>query len=172
MENRFGHPCGVCDRLWFKNDLKPVTTAEASVLVTFTEGLQACLTCHTSLKQGKVPTLAVSNGFRYPNYPTNPSLPPLDPIAERLISPRLPFMQIRRLRFAAGKYSILFYLELLSNLKCVSGNYGIIGQVINVPVDVDKMVKELPRQLDDDRAFNVSIKKHLIHKSSYLSGFV
>lgn len=41
-----------------------------------------------------------------------------------------------------------------------------------MPVDVDKMVKELPRQLDDDRAFNVSIKKHIIHKSSYLSGFV
>lgn len=34
------------------------------------------------------------------------------------------------------------------------------------------MVKALPRQLDDDRAFNVVVKKHLIHKSSYLSGFV
>lgn len=34
------------------------------------------------------------------------------------------------------------------------------------------MVKSLPRQLDDDQAFNVIIKKHLIHKSSYLSGFV
>lgn len=54
----------------------------------------------------------------------------------------------------------------------IPGSYGIIGQVINVPVDVDQMVKELPRQLDDDRAFNVSIKKHMIHKSSYLSGFV
>lgn len=54
----------------------------------------------------------------------------------------------------------------------ITGSYGIIGQIINVPVDVDQMVKDLPRQLDEDRAFNVSIKKHLIHKSSYLSGFV
>lgn len=44
--------------------------------------------------------------------------------------------------------------------------------MINVPVDVDTMVKALPRQLDDDQAFNVIVKKHLIHKSSYLSGFV
>lgn len=34
------------------------------------------------------------------------------------------------------------------------------------------MVSELPRQLDDDFAFNVHIKKHMIHKSSYLTGFV
>ncbi|XP_058445649.1 uncharacterized protein LOC131426905 [Malaya genurostris] len=115
--------------------------------------LSVGLTCRNSLKQGKVPKLAVSNGFKYQEYPSNPSLPPLDPITERLISPRLPFMQIRRLRFATG-------------------NYGIVGQVINVPVDVDKMVNELPRQLEDDRAFNVAIKKHLIHKSTYLSGFV
>lgn len=44
--------------------------------------------------------------------------------------------------------------------------------MINVPVDVDKIVRDLPHQLDDDCAFNVSIKKHLIHKSTYLSGFV
>lgn len=47
-----------------------------------------------------------------------------------------------------------------------------MGQVINVPVDVDTMVKALPRQLDEDQTFNVILKKHLIHKSSYLSGFV
>ncbi|XP_062714004.1 uncharacterized protein LOC134290817 [Aedes albopictus] len=53
-----------------------------------------------------------------------------------------------------------------------SGSYTIIGQVINVPVDVDEMVRALPRELEDDYAFNVCIKKHLIHKSNYLSGFV
>lgn len=34
------------------------------------------------------------------------------------------------------------------------------------------MLHSLPRQLDDDQAFNVFIKKHVIHKSSYLSGFI
>lgn len=41
-----------------------------------------------------------------------------------------------------------------------------------MPVDVAQMVSVLPRQLDDDYAFNVHIKKHMIHKSTYLSGFV
>lgn len=91
--------------------------------------------------------------------PRQNGLPALDPISARLVSPRLPFMQIHRLRY--------------------DGSYGIIGQVINVPVDVDTMVQQLPRQvqqlprqLDDDQAFNVNIKKNMIHKSTYLSGVV
>ncbi|CAD7085388.1 unnamed protein product [Hermetia illucens] len=52
------------------------------------------------------------------------------------------------------------------------GSYGIIGLVINVPVDVDTMVQQLPRELDDDLAFNINIKKNMIHKSTYLSGVV
>ena len=53
-----------------------------------------------------------------------------------------------------------------------TGSLAIVGQIINVPVDVVQMVSELPRQLDDDYAINVCIKKHMIHKSSYLSGYV
>ncbi|XP_062713846.1 uncharacterized protein LOC134290684 [Aedes albopictus] len=155
-ENEFGIPCSVCDRLWFINDLKSITEAAGRVLI---EGnhfesvneFKVCQTCRSSLQRGAVPNLSTSNGFKYPPYPLG--LPPLDPISERLISPRLPFMQIRRLRQAQGSYTI-------------------IGQVINVPVDVDEMVRALPRELEDDYAFNVCIKKHLIHKSNYLSVFV
>jgi hypothetical protein len=52
------------------------------------------------------------------------------------------------------------------------GKYGIVGQIINMPVDVDIMVQRLPRRLDDDHAFSVNMKKKLIQKSTYLSGFV
>ena len=58
----------------------------------------------------------------------------------------------------------------IRRLRHVWGSKGIIGPVINVPNDVDKTVNSLPRQMDDDYAFNVHIKRHLIHKSSYLSG--
>jgi hypothetical protein len=74
-----------------------------------------CGTCCKVLDANKMPTLLLSNGFKYPPKPVG--LPPLEPISARLISPRLPFMQIRRLRY--------------------EGNYGIVGQVINVPVDVN-----------------------------------
>lgn len=62
-----------------------------------------------------MPTLSVFNGFAYPPRPAN--LPDLDLVTERLISPRLPFMQIRRLRHGQGQN-------------------GILGQIINVPVTV------------------------------------
>ena len=69
------------------------------------------------------------------------------------MSPRLPFMQLRRLRY-------------------IHGSTGIVGQIINIPVDVNNMVNQLPRNLDDDYTFNVHIERHLIHKSSYLEGNV
>ncbi|EDS38200.1 conserved hypothetical protein [Culex quinquefasciatus] len=156
VENSFGAVCSVCDRLWFKNDLKPITEAGGNVLVQAgdfdsTEGFMVCQTCNSSLNRGKVPTLSKSNGFVYPPIP--PGLPKLDMISKRLISPRFIFLVIRRLCHALG-------------------NYGIIGQVINVPVDVEEMVRVLPRDLDNDCAINVSFKKHTAHKSSHYSGWV
>ena len=45
-------------------------------------------------------------------------------------------------------------------------------RVINVRIDVDETVRQLPRHLDEDYSINVNIKKRLTHKSSYLSGVV
>jgi len=115
------------------------------------EAARVCNTCHASLRKAKIPTYSTSNGFKYPPRPEN--LPDLDLVTERLISPRLPFMQIRRLRHGQGQY-------------------GILGQVINVPVSVNTMVHYLPRELDDDYCINVHIKRIKIHKSSYLIGLV
>ncbi|GFY24337.1 uncharacterized protein TNCV_1013861 [Trichonephila clavipes] len=153
--NPFGLSCSVCERLWFERDLKKVKHRNISLLQTkFPDEnvmkFRLCSTCSKSIDANKIPTLSRSNGFRYSPKPSG--LPLLDPISIRLISPRLPFMQIRRLRY--------------------EGNYGIVGQVINVPVNVNNMVQQLPRRIDDDFAFNVNIKKKLIHKSNYLSGFV
>jgi hypothetical protein len=50
--------------------------------------------------------------------------------------------------------------------------YGIVGQVINVPVGVNNMVTALSRQLDDDYSFNIHLKRNLIYKSTYLQGYI
>lgn len=110
LENEFGHACDVCDRIWFTNDLKPITSADGNLLLATNgfdsvQGFSACQTCRNSMKRGSVPTLSKSNGFTYPNYPSN--LPPLDPLTTRLISPRINFMQLRRLRRAAGLYNVI-----------------------------------------------------------------
>lgn len=60
----------------------------------------------------------------------------------------------------------------MQKLSRVAGSLSLLGQIINMPVDVDEMVNVLPRFLGDDHAINVSIKKHLLHKSTYLTGFV
>lgn len=157
--NSFGFSCGVCDRLWFRNDVKQITEREAVFLAGWInentcnedenfDGYFLCSTCQASIKDGKMPKMAKWNGFTFPAIPRH--LPPLDMITERLISPRLPFMQIRRLR------------QDLS--------YGITGQVINVPVDVPDMVYCLPRRLNEDDVINVNLMRNLLHKSTYLSG--
>jgi hypothetical protein len=101
LTNDFGHACDVCDRLWFRKDLKSPTANRVAVLRTefddpnLTE-FSVCNTCSRSLNSKKIPPLAKTRGFRYPSKPRG--LPNLDPISERLISPRLSVMQIRRLR--------------------------------------------------------------------------
>ena len=80
-------------------------------------------------------------------------MPELDAIHERLVSPRLVFAQIRRLRHCQGQNVIY-------------------GQVVNVIIDVNNFVNKLPRNIDDDYTINVHIKRKLIHKKSYLQGMV
>ncbi|KAL1374276.1 hypothetical protein pipiens_018175, partial [Culex pipiens pipiens] len=92
-DNKLGDYCNVCERIWFSNDLRSITSDGGRVLVEAghfesVAGFKVCQTCHNSLRNGKVPTLSTSNGFTYPEKPAN--LPPLDPITERLIAPRLP----------------------------------------------------------------------------------
>jgi hypothetical protein len=156
VDNHFGYACAVCDRLWFCEDLKSIPlVCRYLIQLEFPDlefnNARVCGTCYLTLTKNKIPQLSKSNGFKYP--PRPPHLPQLDILTERLVSPRLPFMQIRRLRHCQGQY-------------------GILGQIINVPVSVNNMVQVLPRHIDDDFAINVHIKKKLIHKSSYLIGLV
>lgn len=91
------------------------------------------------MNKGKIPQLSTYNGFKFPTIPSH--LPKLNLIEQRLISPRIPFMQIRRLRH-------------------MNGQYGIYGQIINVPVEVNTMVKQLPRNIDVDHCFYVHLKRN------------
>lgn len=157
IENPFGFACSVCRRLWFKKDLSVVPKNHLEVLKNAFPGedvakFSVCITCKNCItKKRQIPTLSRSNGFRYPEIPQG--LPGLNCISRRLISPRIFFTQIRRIRYN-------------------NSSQKITGQIINIPTDVDEMVNTLPRNLDDDYAINVHIKKHLMHKSSYMQGYV
>ena len=60
----------------------------------------------------------------------------------------------------------------IRRLRHVHGQYGIYGQVINVPVSVNTMVNRLPRDIDDEHCIYVHIKRKKIHKSSFVQGLV
>lgn len=158
IQNDFGYACKICNRLWFKSDLKTLDEESFEFIRTFLpdvheNSIAVCSTCRTSIKIKSIPKMAAHNGFEYPTIPDNFRNCPLDLVSERLVSPRIPFMQIRRLRH-------------------VHGQYGIYGQVINVPVEVNTMVNKLPRNINDDHCIYVHIKRKKIHKSSFLHGLI
>ncbi|XP_075742043.1 uncharacterized protein LOC142794682 [Rhipicephalus microplus] len=162
LDRSFGHTCKVCDRLWFDNNLTRIGNIQnnskaLSVLCdTFGKGTDyadyvVCATCKQSLIAGRVPSASVSYGYRYPPRPEH--LPELNAVEERLIAPRLPFMSIRHLTHG-------------------NGQYGIKGQIVTVPIQVPTVVRCLPRNIPDDAAIDVHIKRKLVSKSTYKHGLV
>ena len=86
-----------------------------------------CKTCDASLKKDKMPWQSEVNDLYFDNIPD--ALQDLCPLEQRPVSQRLPFMQIASL--ARG------------------GQKGIKGAVMNVPAQIDTIVKTLPRMATD-----------------------
>jgi len=71
----------------------------------------------------------------------------LTPLEERLISPRIPFMQIRELP--------------------KGGQLSIHGNVVNVPADINSTVSTLPRSVNESRTIPIKLKRSLSYKHCY-----
>ena len=82
-------------------------------------------------------------------WPEKPQVLNLHPLEERLISQRIPFMQIRELPRG--------------------GQMSVKGNVVNVPVDIQPTVNALPRQMNEHVTIAVKLKKRLSHKSACFS---
>lgn len=91
--------------------------------------------CHKYIKMGKTPAFSVINGFRFPRKPPELDITEME---ERLISPRIPFMQLME--------------------KPRGGQKSLRGNVVNVPADVNETVKSLPRTLADTETIQVKLK--------------
>jgi hypothetical protein len=101
-----------------------------------------CYTCHGSIKQHKIPRLSIANKMGFPERPKELELYPLE---ERLVSLRIPFMQIRQLPRG--------------------GQLSIKGNVVNVPIDIQPTINSLPRTFDKSGTISVKLKKKLSYKS-------
>ncbi len=149
--------CTCCDQLWYRSS---VTQCNASlygscsreILTLCLTGLKSidntewiCSTCHSNLKAGKLPTCAKANKMTFPEKPD--VLKDLTPLEERLISPRIPFMQVRELPRG--------------------GQLSIHGNVVNVPADVNSTVSVLPRPINESQTIPIKLKRRLGYKHHY-----
>ena len=81
------------------------------------------------------------------NFPDKPSVLDLTSLEERLISPRIPFMQIHELPRG--------------------GQLSIHGNVLNVPSDANLTVHTLPRLISESQTIPIKFKRRLSYKHHY-----
>lgn len=147
--------CTCCDQLWYKSSVTKCNANNYSkcqqnivqfcitgVSVTI-EYEWICNTCHLNIKEGKLPHCSKANGMGFPD---KPSVLDLTPLEERLISPRIPFIQIRELPRG--------------------GQLSIHGNVVNVPSDVNSTVHTLPRLISESQTIPIKLKR-LSYKHHY-----
>ena len=149
--------CTCCDQLWYRSSVTECNVSSykfcsKEILNLCLTGLKSidntewiCGTCHSNLKVGKLPSCAKANKMTFPEKPE--VLKNLTPLEERLISPRIPFMQVR---------------ELPSG-----GQLSIHGNVVNVPADVNTTVSVLPRPINESQTIPIKLKRRLGYKHHY-----
>lgn len=139
MQTFFRHSVCIVDNVKIKNqhlasiclkDLKSIDNKE-----------WVCKTCLLAVQQNKIPTCSLANDMKFPPIPEELKLTHLE---ERLISPRLAFMQLKELPR--------------------DGQLNLKGNIVNVPADVNTTIKLLPRMLDNTETIPVKLKRKLSYK--------
>ena len=148
--------CTCCDQLWYRTSVqmcKPSSynMCPGNILELCCTNVKSvdniewiCYTCHSNLKDGKLPACSKANGMKFPQKSDILNLTSLE---ERLISPRIPFMQIHELPRG--------------------GQFKIHGNVVNVPADVNSTVNVLPRSMNELQTIPVKLKRRLCYKHHY-----
>jgi PIF1-like helicase/Helitron helicase-like domain at N-terminus/UvrD-like helicase C-terminal domain len=158
---RYGptHVCNSCGGLWFRSSIATFGLQDLVVKVghelvgkaihldACQQRITLCMTCRRDLLNGLIPRLCLYNGLEFPEIPEE--LCGLTQLEERLVSPRIPFMQIRPLSY-------------------VDKQYGLKGSVVNVMVNVDSSVSILPRSFDETHTVQLKLKRMMRHTSDYM----
>ena len=109
-----------------------------------------CLNCVLYLRKKKIPPESVLNGFVFPNQP--PELKDINLAEERLVSPRLPFIYI---------------IE-----RPTGGQLAVKGGIVNVPNNVDKVSRVIPRHCSPEELICIEIKRRMKDNHSYMDAFI
>lgn len=141
--------CTSCHQTWFRHSVNEYKSSSShcyqmydkytTKLISVDGKEWLCNTCSSYIKKGKIPRWFIANHGGFHNKPYQLDLCNLE---QRLISPRIPFMQIRELPRG--------------------GQLSLKGNVVNVPVDVMPTVTALPRNLPTSETIAVKLKKTFI----------
>lgn len=146
-----------CDQLWYRSSVQLCNSSKyklcgqnmIKVCITNVKSVDnnewICNNCHSNLLAGKLPVFSKANNM---SFPEKPELLNLTSLEERMISPRIPFMQLRELPRG--------------------GQLSIHGNVVNVPADVNSTVNSLPRPLNELQTIPIKLKRRLTYKHHYL----
>ena len=147
-EGSCSYVCSSCHQVWFKKSVKEVSSLGKVSLdktllnqcitghISVANREWICNTCIFNIKQGKIPKLSVFNGMVFPQKPPELDLSNLE---ERLISLRIPFMQIRALNSG--------------------GQFSLKGSVVNVPAEIEPTIRALPRLKHQSETIPVKLKR-------------
>ena len=106
-----------------------------------------CITCSRYIVQSKIPRLSLYHGLVF--HDVDPRIAELNQIEERLVSPRIPFIRIKPLGW--------------DRQNCL------IGNAVNVPVDVTKTLEQLPRQYHECEFIQLKFMRKMDHNNPYLN---
>ena len=100
-----------------------------------------CKTCYKHIIKGHLPKTAATENLRFHDLPIE--ITSLNDVEERMISPYIPFMQIR---------AILPYV--------LNPQLSLNGSIINIAIDINDMLKYLPRQFNNMSTIQIQLKRH------------
>ena len=116
--------------------------------MSFDGNVWLCNPCKQDIYKGNIPKLSTANKI---GFPPKPDVLNLYPLEETLIAPLIPFMTVRSLPICG----------ILQH-----GQKMIVGNVVHVPNDIAKTVKQLPRSLQDMGTIAVAFKRKISYKTS------
>ncbi|XP_050296321.1 uncharacterized protein LOC126736136 [Anthonomus grandis grandis] len=145
--------CSCCLRLWFPSSCRKIDVqmlekkfGNQFIAQIFNDGVLLCNSCSQNIYKGQLPKFWSGNHNIV--HPIPVELKDLTILEERMVSARLPFMQIRQVGYARQCY--------------------ITGQIVNVPINIDTSTKLLPRNVEETQTIQVKLKRKMDYKNDYL----
>ncbi|XP_050294306.1 uncharacterized protein LOC126734651 [Anthonomus grandis grandis] len=146
--------CSCCLRLWFPTSCKKIDLQvlknkfgnQFTTQICNDDGVFFCKSCSSNIYKGQLPKFWSGNHNIV--HPIPVELKDLTILEERMVSARLPFMQIRQVGYARQCY--------------------ITGQIVNVPINIDTSTKLLPRNVEETQTIQVKLKRKMNYKNDYL----